>query len=123
MNTVADLPALANSQTLRQIDVDFDEESSTLFWWMKPTPRPCFNAEFLEEVEQFERRIEQHQGWFRHAGREHRIEHAVFGSRTPGVFNLGGDLAMFIQAILRKDRKALTYYGDLCVNNVLRRLS
>ena len=123
MNTVADFPALANSQTLRQIDVDFDEESSTLFWWMKPTPRPCFNAEFLEEVEQFERRIEQHQGWFRHAGREHRIEHAVFGSRTPGVFNLGGDLAMFIQAILRRDRKALTYYGDLCVNNVLRRLS
>jgi DSF synthase len=30
---------------------------------------------------------------------------------------------MFIQAILRKDRDALSYYGDLCVNNMFRRVS
>ena len=30
---------------------------------------------------------------------------------------------MFIQAILRKDRNALSYYGDLCVNNMFRRVS
>jgi DSF synthase len=90
---------------------------------MKPTPRPCFNADFLEEVERFESRIEQHQGWITHAGRQCKIENAVFGSRIPGVFNLGGDLAMFVQAILRKDRKTLTHYGDLCVNNMFRRVS
>ena len=123
MNAVADLPCLANSQNLRQIDVEFDEETSTLYWWMKPSPRPCFNVEFLKEVEQFESRVEQHRGWFRHEGRECKIEHAVFGSRVPGVFNLGGDLAMFIQSILRKDRKTLTYYGDLCIDNILRRLT
>jgi DSF synthase len=90
---------------------------------MKPSPRPCFNSEFLNEVEQFESRMERHQGWIQHGGRECKVENMVFGSRIPGVFNLGGDLSMFIQAILRKDRSALSYYGDLCVNNMFRRVS
>jgi DSF synthase len=30
---------------------------------------------------------------------------------------------MFIQAILRKDRTSLTYYGNLCVENMFRRVS
>lgn len=123
MNAVAELLPLANTQTLKQIEVDFDDDTSTMFWWMKPTRRPCFNAEFLAEVERFESRLQQHQGWIRHSGRECRIENAVFGSRIPGVFNLGGDLAMFIQAILRKDRQTLAHYSNLCVNNMYRRMT
>lgn len=122
MNAVAEFPALANTQNLRQIEVDYDSESSTLYWWMKPAPRPCFNSDFLEEVERFESRLQQHQGWIQHGGSERKVENMVFGSRIPGVFNLGGDLSMFIQAILRKDSKTLTYYGDLCVNNMFRRV-
>lgn len=123
MNAVAEFPALANTRNLRQIDVDYDVETMTMYWWMKPTSRPCFNAEFLEEVEQFETRLQQHQGWMHHAGAECKVENAVFGSRILGIFNLGGDLSMFIQAILRKDRNRLAYYGDLCINNMFRRLS
>jgi DSF synthase len=123
MNAVAEFPALANTQNLRQIDVEYDDETSTLYWWMNPSPRPCFNADFLQEVEQFESRLEQHNGWITHAGRQCKVDNAVFGSRIPGVFNLGGDLSMFIQAILRKDRKTLTHYADLCVNNMFRRVS
>jgi DSF synthase len=123
MNAVSELLPLANSQTLRQIEVDIDDETSTMYWWMKPTPRPCFNHEFLQEVEQFESRLQLHQGWIRHLGRECKVENAVFGSRVPGVFNLGGDLAMFIQAILRKDRQILAHYGRMCVNNMHRRVT
>jgi DSF synthase len=123
MNAVAEFPALANTQNLRQIEVEYDAETLTMYWWMKPSPRPCFNGEFLEEAARFESRIQQHQGWISHAGRECKVENAVFGSRIPGVFNLGGDLAMFIQAILRKDRKTLTHYGELCVDNMYRRVS
>lgn len=123
MNAVAEFPALANTQNLRQIHVDYDAETLTLYWWMKPSPRPCFNAAFLEEVERFESRLQQHQGWMQHEGRECKVENAVFGSRIDGVFNLGGDLSMFIQAILRKDRRTLSHYGELCVNNMYRRVS
>ena len=122
MNAIADFPALANSNHLKQIEIDYDPETLTLYWWMKPTPRPCFNAAFLEESYDFERRLQQHQGWMIHAGKQCKIENAVFGSRVPGVFNLGGDLSLFIQAILRKDRDALVRYGDLCVDNMYRRV-
>jgi DSF synthase len=90
---------------------------------MNATPRACFNSEFLQEVERFESRIEQHQGWFQHGGRQCKVENAVFGSLVPGVFNLGGDLSMFIQAILRKDRRTLSHYGELCVRNMYRRVT
>jgi DSF synthase len=123
MNTVSDFPALANTKSGRQIDVEYDEETSTMYLWMKPSPRPCFNPEILEELERFESRVEQHQGWIQHAGRECKVENAVFGSRTDGVFNLGGDLSLFIQAILRKDRQSLAYYGALCVDIMFRRIS
>jgi DSF synthase len=123
MNAVAEFPALANTQNLRQIEIEYDADTLTLYWWMKPIPRPCFNSAFLDEVAQFESRLQQHQGWMQHEGRECKVENAVFGSRIPGVFNLGGDLSMFIQAILRKDRKTLTHYGDMCVDNMYRRVS
>ena len=123
MNAIAEFPTLANAQNLRQIDVEYDAEMLTMYWWMRPAPRPCFNADFLNEVEQFESRLQQHQGWMQYAGRECKVENAVFGSRIEGVFNLGGDLSMFIQAILRKDRRMLTHYGELCVENMYRRVT
>jgi DSF synthase len=122
MNAVAEFPALANTSNLHVFDVEYDAETSTLYSWMKPEGRPCFNADFLEEAERFESRIELHQGYIMNGGRECRIENAVYGSRIPGVFNLGGDLSMFIQSILRKDRTKLAYYGDLCVRNMYRRV-
>jgi DSF synthase len=123
MNAIAEFPALANAQNLRQIDVEYDAEMLTMYWWMRPAPRPCFNADFLNEVEQFESRLQQHQGWMQCEGRECKVENAVFGSRIDGVFNLGGDLSMFIQAILRKNRRMLTHYGELCVENMYRRVT
>lgn len=122
MNAIVEFPHLADPTLLKQVDVEFDAETATLFWWMHPSPRPCFNAGLLEESKEFEGRIEQHNGWFLFNGKECHIQNAVFGSRTPGVFNLGGDLSMFVQAILRKDRQILAHYGRICVDNMYRRI-
>ncbi|HUH93026.1 MAG TPA: crotonase/enoyl-CoA hydratase family protein [Casimicrobiaceae bacterium] len=121
MNAVVEFPTLATPKNLTQLDVEFDTELSTLFSWMKPTPRPCFNPTLLEEIQRFEHNLEFHQGHFYHSGRLDRVDYVVFASRVPGVFNLGGDLSMFIQAIMRKDRETLTHYANLCVENQYRR--
>lgn len=122
MNAIVEFPSLADPNLLKQVDVEYDAETSTLYWWMRPAPRPCFNPTLLDESRDFEGRIEQHNGWFLYDGRECRIENAVYGSRTPGIFNLGGDLAMFVQKILSKDRDTLRHYGHLCVDNMYRRV-
>ncbi len=122
MNAVVEFPTLADPAILTQASVDYDVETSTMYWWMKPTPRPCFNDVMLRESTAFEGRIEQHNGWFVFEGQERPIRNAVFGSALPGVFNLGGDLGMFVQAILRKDRNILRSYGHACVDNMYRRM-
>lgn len=123
MNALVEFPLLASISNLKQIDVEFDATSSTLYWWMRPVGRPCFNAEFLEEVKDFEGALERHQGWIAHDSQARQVKSIVFGSRVLGVFNLGGDMSMFIQSILRKDRQKLEAYSRLCVENMFRRVS
>jgi DSF synthase len=121
MNAVVDFPTLVAPKNLSQLELEFDAELKTLFSWMKPTPRSCFNPVLLEEIQRCERALELHRGHFHTGGQLERVSTVVFASRTPGVFNLGGDLSMFIAAIMRKDRELLAYYANLCVDNQYRR--
>ncbi len=123
MNAIVEFPALASLDRMKQFDLDYDPELRALFSWMKPEPRPCFNKSFLEDVARFEGMLETHQGWIAYKGQPHRIDYAVFGSRVDGVFNLGGDLSMFIQSIMRRDHATLKQYAELCVDNMYRRIS
>lgn len=121
MNSVVDFPTLIAPKSLTQLELDFDAGLKTLFSWMKPTPRPCFNPVLLEEIQRCEAALELHQGYFYDSGRLDAVDYVVFASRVPGVFNLGGDLSMFIEAIMRKDRDLLARYAHLCVDNQYRR--
>jgi DSF synthase len=44
------------------------------------------------------------------------IRYFVMASRKPGVFNLGGDLAMFAEAIKTGDRETLRRYAHACID-------
>ena len=121
MNVMTDLPVLSTISGYTMLELEFDSELNTLFSWMKPSPRPCFSATLLDEIRHSEALIESHRGHVNHQGQPRKLDYVVYGSRVPGVFNLGGDLGMFVQAILRQDREKLTYYAHLCVHNQLRR--
>ena len=49
----------------------------------------------------------------------HQIRYGVIASRTPNIFNLGGDLALFRNAIKSRDRIALRVYGERCIDVLL----
>lgn len=123
MNAIVDFPALSTVKAYTQLELEYDAELKTLFSWMKPAPRPCFTATLLEEVQHAERLLEANQGHLNHEGQVEQVAYLVAGSRATGAYNLGGDLGMFIEAIMRKDRELLSYYGHLCVENVYRRLT
>jgi DSF synthase len=48
----------------------------------------------------------------------HPVHTYVAASRAPRVFNLGGDLALFLLLIRSRDRDALAHYARLCIDNV-----
>lgn len=123
MNAIVDFPVFSTVRTYKQLELEYDAELRTLFSWMRPEPRPCFTKTLLEEVQDLERMLESNQGYLNHQGHAERVAYLVAGSRATGAFNLGGDLGMFIEAIMRKDCDLLRYYGHLCVENIDRRLT
>lgn len=102
-----------------QISTRFDVEYGVLWGFMNPKPRPTFNVQLLDEAREFGESISESGATIWNNGQEYRINYVVEASSVPGVFNLGGDLAMFRDAIGRCDRQMLVEYGSKCVENVL----
>jgi DSF synthase len=62
--------------------------------------------------------ITEDDGILLHQGERRPIRYGVLASSVPGVFNLGGDLALFRDAIMKRDRTALLSYGQKCIDDL-----
>ena len=111
-----DLSAASEATTFEQLEVVWNREEGTAWCYWNPAPRPCFNAEVLDGITHLRERlpileIEDEAA----AGRPCFL---VFGSRVPGTYNLGGDLALFRQLIKARDRERLEQYALACIDAV-----
>jgi DSF synthase len=91
-------------------------EADAVWAWMRPQPRPCFTPALLAECEAL------HAG-LRDAHNRKQLpvkRYLVLGSALPGVFNLGGDLALFAAAVRARDEAALLRYAVRAVQLVYR---
>lgn len=94
---------------LNQLDVLYQPESRTLWTFMRPEGRPSFTPPMLGDFEDWQRLISE---GFGPGGIP--LDYLVLGSRAPGVFCYGGDLALFRQLILDRNRDGLVRYGHRC---------
>jgi len=117
MNAVAEVRYFPQTQ-FAQVETRFDSEYGVLWGFMNPKPRPTFNPQILAELRAFVDGIVQPGGVFRQDGAQHLIKYAVIASKVPGVFSLGGDLALFREAITKHDRDMLVQYGRKCIDNL-----
>ncbi|MFC4727614.1 crotonase/enoyl-CoA hydratase family protein [Coralloluteibacterium thermophilus] len=81
-----------------------------------PAYRPCFSPRLLKELRLFAQRTIEQVGRRADATPGH-LGHVVLASDAH-VFNLGGDLGLFAEAIRRRDREHLTRYARECVDAV-----
>lgn len=95
---------------LEQLEVSFEKELGALWTFMRPRGRPSYNPDLLEDFHAWQRGIVAE-----FKDRPGDLDYLLLGSRTEGVFNLGGDLDLFAQLIRKRDRQALIGYGESCV--------
>jgi len=117
MNTVK----LTNEAQLRnytQINVKIDSDYGILWVYQNPKPRPCYNITLVEELRSLQVMLEVSDGVLPYKGCNVRINYLVLDSNIPGVFSMGGDLNLFRDHILRKDKEGLLKYAKLCIDTI-----
>jgi DSF synthase len=106
--------AAARLFKLDQLEVSWEEPTGTLWTFMRPHGRPCYNLELLEDFHAWQRDIVAAFG--------KTLRYLVLASHTTGAFNLGGDLNYFLSRIEEKDRAALLAYGVSCIRILYRNI-
>lgn len=112
----------AFGQARSQFDVEFDPTSGTIWSWFNPSGTPCFSPALLNDIRSHDSMLEANKGYVPHNGNLHKAHYYVVGSRVPGIFNLGGDLALFMMLIRARERDALAQYARLCIDNIYPRI-
>ncbi len=103
----AEIPA--GLLALNELDVFYQNDSATLWTYMRPSGRPSFTPPMLADFESWQKLIGGNFG----PGKI-PLKYLVLGSRAPGVFCFGGDLTLFQKLIHNRDRKGLEMYGHRC---------
>jgi DSF synthase len=117
MNAMAESRFFPQTQ-FQQFETRFDIEHRVLWGFMNAKPRPSFNLQLLTDLRSFVSSLVDPGGRIWHSGQEHQVEYAIIASKTEGVFSLGGDLALFRDAIAKQDRERLMRYGQQCIDNL-----
>ncbi len=105
------------NQRYNELDVQIDPNLQALRCFMRPKGPPSFTPSMVRELIMLHRSI---QGLFASlpSGAPAPFQYYVQGSRIPGIYNLGGDLAFLIDRIVAGDRESIRRYAYDCVDAV-----
>lgn len=94
---------------LKQISAFYEEGRRVMWMMLRAQPRPCFNHELIDEIMTLARAAKD-------SGLP--LDFWVTGSLVPQIYNVGGDLNFFAEAIRTGKREALRAYARACVDCV-----
>ena len=109
---------IPHSRPGSQYQSEFEPASHTLWTRFNPRGTACFSLGLLKDMRAHDEQLVQGRGRLELDGGPQEVAYHVTGSATPGVFNLGGDLALFVLLIKARDREALAHYARLCIDIV-----
>jgi len=116
MNGKQQAQACFTSEHYHELDIRYDPEQQALWCYLLPTSRPCCTPELLAEVQHLLQSIEQRA---RHETENNKPDiprYLIIASRVPGVFNLGGDLTLFLKLIRSGNREGLYDYAKSSID-------
>jgi DSF synthase len=95
----------------RQLSLRYDSQHRVVWCYMHAAPRSCFTPQLLSELE---RMCDLLAAELDHPKRK-MVDYVVMASAVPGVFNLGGDLALFRELVINRNRSGLRQYAHACI--------
>lgn len=101
-----------NSTDYTQLKAYYDAKYCAYWYYLNPTPRPCFTSKLLDDLKHFHNEVRAEID--QKNGRD--IQYMVLASDIPDVFNLGGDLDLFQRLIKTRNRADLYAYGKACID-------
>jgi DSF synthase len=105
-----------------QYETQFEPATGTLWGYFNPRGTACFSLGLLKDIRAHDNALAVNGGNVEVEGEPYPVRYYVCGSRVPGVFNLGGDLALFVLLIKSRDRDALAHYARMCIDNMHARI-
>ena len=102
-----------------QYETEFEPATGTVWGYFNPKDGvPCYSLGLLKDILEHDQALVRNGGKVEVEGALHDVNYYVTASRTPGIFNVGGDLALFSMLIKAGDRAALAQYAKLCIDNI-----
>jgi len=115
-------PRLPYGKINGQYQTEFEPGTGAIWGYLNPKGNACFSLGLLKDIHAHDSALVANDGKVEVGGVHQKAEVYVLGSRTPRVFNLGGDLALFVLLIKSRDRDALAHYARLCIDNLYPRI-
>jgi DSF synthase len=103
-----------DDRSFEHINVRHDRQDGIFWCFMNQKGRPSYTYELGAEIQQV-------QDWIGNnyampaMGAPQDLRYFVCGSKTPGIYNLGGDLRHFAACIRNRDLAAMRAYAETCV--------
>jgi DSF synthase len=102
------------SQKFDELIVRHDRMDKIFWCFMNQHGRPSYTYSLGAEVQQVQEWLADNYGRPANGGPDD-LRYFVCGSKTPGVYNLGGDLRHFAECIRNRDLVAMRKYAETCV--------
>lgn len=97
------------SLDFEELTLKHDIDDEILWCHFDQKDRPCFTFNLGDEIQSLQFTLEQQ------LPKTETVKYFIFGSNTPGVFNLGGDLELFVNKIRDNDIVGMKKYAKQSV--------
>ena len=101
-------------RNFREISLRHDKDDRIFWCFMDQTGRPSYTYSLGAEIQQVQDWIANNYTMPANGGPDD-LRYFVCGSKTPGIYNLGGDLRHFAECIRSRDLAAMRNYAETCV--------
>jgi DSF synthase len=102
----------------KELDIDFDHMNGVLWLYMKPHDKGCITTGLLRELRRYQQGLKKWEGKYLCGNSLYPVQYQIITSATEDIFNFGGDLGLFLNAIKDNDSDTLLNYAISCIDVV-----